>query len=62
MIYRLRLVNFPHSSAEDKVFRDLREAKDAAEATGFDTCVEGFSSCGMLLYMLGYSTISGWSK
>lgn len=62
MIYRLRLVNFPHSSAEDKVFRDLSEAKDAAEATGFDTCVEGFSSCGMLLYMLGYSTISGWSK
>ena len=62
MIYKIRLVNIPHSSVEDKVFRDLDEAKVAAEATGFDTCVGGFSANGMLSYMLGYSVISGWSK
>lgn len=62
MFYKLRLVNFPHSSVEDKVFSDLVEAKKAAEATGFDTCVEGFSANGMLSYMLGYSVIGGWSK
>ena len=48
MIYKLRLTNIPHSSVEDKVFRDLAEAKKAAEATGFDTVVEGFSANGML--------------
>ena len=62
MIYKIRLVNIPHSSVEDKVFRDLDEAKAAAEATGFDTCVEGFWEHGELGYMLGYSVISGWSK
>ena len=62
MVYKLRLVNIPHSSVEDKVFRDLDEAKLAAENTGFETCVEGFSANGHLSYMLGYSPISGWSK
>ena len=62
MIYKLRLTNIPHSSVEDKVFRDLSEAKKAAEATGFDTVVEGFSLDGMLSYMNSYSVINGWSK
>lgn len=62
MIYKLRLVNIPFSSIEDKVFGDLVEAKKAAENTGFDTVVEGFSANGMLSYMLGYSVINGWSK
>ena len=62
MIYKLRLVNIPHSSVEDKVFHELSEAKKAAEETGFDTCVEGYSANGRLSYMLGYSVISGWSK
>ena len=43
MVYKLRFVNIPHSSIEDKVFRDLGEAKNAAEQTGFDTVVEGLS-------------------
>ena len=55
MFYKLRLVNLPHSSVEDKVFSDLVEAKKAAEATGF-------SANGRLSYMLGYSVIGGWSK
>ena len=62
MIYKLRLINIAGSSVEDKVFRDLSEAKKAAENTGFDTVVEGFSANGMLSYMLGYSVINGWSK
>ena len=62
MIYKLRLINIAGSSVEDKVFRDLAEAKKAAEATGFDTVVEGFSANGMLSYMLGYSVIGGWTK
>lgn len=62
MIYKLRLVNIPGSSVEDKVFRDLDEAKVSAEETGFETCVEGYSANGRLSYMLGYSPISGWSK
>ena len=61
-LYKIRLVNFPHSAVEDKVFNDLDEAKKAAEVTGFDTCVEGFDANGLLVYMLGYSVISGWSK
>ena len=36
--------------------------KKAAEETGFDTCVEGYSANGRLSYMLGYSVISGWTK
>ena len=62
MIYKLRLVNFPDSSVEDKVFRNLSEAKEEAEKMGFDTVVEGFTTNGMLTYMLGYSTINGWTK
>ena len=62
MIYKLRLLNIAGSSVEDKVFRDLSEAKKAAEATGFDPVVEGFSAKGMLSYMAGYSVIGGWTK
>tara|TARA_Y100001937_G_scaffold7300_1_gene9273 strand:+ start:1177 stop:1371 length:195 start_codon:yes stop_codon:yes gene_type:complete len=64
MFYKLRLVNIPHSSVEDKVFRDLNEAKKAAEETGFDTVVQGYSEGfdGGLEYMLGYSVIGGWTK
>ena len=62
MIYKLRLVNFPNSSVEDKVFRNLSEAKEEAEKIGFDIVVEGFTTNGMLAYMLGYSIINGWTK
>ena len=62
MFYKIRLVNIPHSSVEDKVFRQLDDAKSAAQATGFDTVVEGFDQTGLLVYMMGYSVISGWSK
>tara|TARA_Y100000401_G_scaffold57969_1_gene45878 strand:- start:426 stop:614 length:189 start_codon:yes stop_codon:yes gene_type:complete len=62
MIYKLRLVNFPNSSVEDKVFRNLLEAKEEAEKMGFDIVVEGFTTDGVLSYMLGYSTINGWTK
>jgi len=62
MIYKLRLVNFPNSSVEDKVFRNLLEAKEEAEKMGFDIVVEGFTTNGILSYMLGYSTINGWTK
>jgi len=61
MIYKLRLVNFPNSSVEDKVFRNLLEAKEEAEKMGFDIVVEGFTTDGVLSYMLGYSTINGWT-
>ena len=43
MFYKIRLINIAGSSVEDKVFRQLDEAKSAAEATGFDTVVEGYS-------------------
>ena len=62
MIYKLRLVHFPNSSVEDKVFENLLDAKKEAEKIGCDTVVEGFSTNGSLTYMLGYSIISGWSK
>ena len=62
MIYKLRLVNFPYSSIEEKVFRNLPEAKKEAEKTGFDTVVEGFSANGYLIYMLAYSVINGWTR
>ena len=62
MKYKLRLVNFPNSSVEDKVFRNLLEAKEEAEKMGFDIVVEGFTTDGVLSYMLGYSTINGWTK
>lgn len=62
MFYKIRLVNMPNSSVEDKVFYQLDEAKSAAEATGFDTVVEGFYHTGLLAYMRGYSVITGWSK
>ena len=63
MIYKLRLVNFPNSSlVEDKIFKNLSDAKKEAEKTGFDTVVEGFYTNGCLGYMLGYSTINGWTK
>tara|TARA_B100000161_G_C33338795_1_gene319164 strand:+ start:345 stop:539 length:195 start_codon:yes stop_codon:yes gene_type:complete len=64
MFYKIRLTNIPHSSVEDKLFHDLSEAKKAAEATGFDTCVSGYSDGfdGGLEFMLSYSVISGWSK
>ena len=62
MIYKLRLVNFPNSSVEDKIFKNLSDAKKEAEKSGFDTVVEGFSANGWLTYMLGYSTINGWTK
>ena len=62
MVYKLRLVNIPFSSIEDKVFENLVEAKKAAQNTGFDTVVEGFSLDGMLSYMNSHSVINGWSK
>ena len=64
MFYKIRLINIAGSSVEDKVFRQLDEAKSAAEATGFDTVVEGYSEGfdGGLEFMLCYSVISGWSK
>ena len=62
MVYKLRFVNMPFSSIEDKVFKNLAEAKIVAVSTGFDTVVEGFSANGMLSYMLGYSVIGGWTK
>ena len=62
MVYKLRFVNMPFSSIEDKVFKNLAEAKIAAVGTGFDTVVEGFSLDGMLSYMNSHSVINGWSK
>ena len=63
MIYKLRLVNFPHSSIEDKVFRNLSDAKKEAEKTGFDTIVEAFSTiCKYYCFVRYYSVISGWSR
>ena len=62
MFYKVRLVNFPNSAAEDKVYRDLETAKAVAQSTGFDDCVEGFWEHGELGYMLCYFPISGWSK
>jgi len=62
MIFKLRLVSIPNSSVEDRVYRLLFEAKDAAMETGYDTCVEGYNSDGHLVYMCGYSVISGWTN
>jgi hypothetical protein len=62
MVYKLRFVCIPNASIEDKVFRDLGEAKKAAEQTGFDTVVEGFEANGRLAYMLAHSVIGGWTK
>lgn len=62
MVYKVRLVSFPNTAAEDKVYRDLEVAKAVAQSTGFDACVEGFSEQGELGYMLCYSVISGWSQ
>ena len=62
MFYKVRLVNFPNSAAEGKMYRDLELAKAVAQSTGFDACVEGFSEQGELAYMLCHSVISGWSK
>jgi hypothetical protein len=62
MIFKLRLVSIPNSSVEDKIYRLLFEAKDAAEKTGYDTCVEGYNPDGHLVYMRAYSVISGWTN
>tara|TARA_R100000781_G_C4061686_1_gene121245 strand:+ start:269 stop:529 length:261 start_codon:yes stop_codon:yes gene_type:complete len=62
VVFKLRLVSIPNSSVEDKVYRLLSEAKDAAEKTGYDTCVEGHNSDGHLVYMRAYSVISGWTN
>ena len=61
MFYKIRLVNIPHSSAEDKVFGEIMDAIVAAEKTGFETAVEGFLNTGGGATVYGsYSPVSGW--
>jgi hypothetical protein len=61
MFYKIRLVNIPHSSVEDRLYEDICDAIVDAEKTGFETAVEGFLNLGGGATLYGsYSPISGW--